>query len=127
MQVKKPRRTMEFGVQDEEFIKKLAGDIGCYYFKANDRTYNLNKFKSDICGKMGVFAWVHKEDTDYFWIATRKNWVEQAKAKALAGRRRGGLSCFPRDTQQAEDSVYFDTKEDYLNTVKALSLVNKVR
>jgi hypothetical protein len=126
MLVKKPRRTMEFGAQDEEFVKKLAGDIGCYYSKANDRTYNLNKFNSDVCGEMGVFAWVHKEDRDYFWIATRKNWVEQAKAKALAGRR-GGLSCFPRDTQHAEDSVCFDTKDDYLNTVRVLSLINTVR
>ncbi len=117
---------MEFGVQDEDFIKKLAGDIGCYYFKANERTYNLNKFKSDIHGEMGVFAWVHKEDSDYFWVATRKSWVEQARVKALGGRKIGS-GCFHRDTQHAEDSVCFDTKGDYLNTVKALSLVNKVR
>lgn len=124
MTVKKPRRTIEFGEQDEDFIKKLAGDIGCYYFKANERTYNLKKFKSDIQGEMGVFAWVHKEDMDYFWVATRKSWMEQARAKALAGKKYG-LSCFPRDTQLAEDSVCFDAKNDYLNTVKALSLINK--
>jgi len=125
MLVKKPRRTMEFCVHDEDFIKKLAGDIGCYYFKANERTYNLNKHQSDILGEMGVFAWVHKEDRDYFWVATRKNWVERARTKALAGKR-GGFGCFPRDTQQAEDSVCFDTKGDYLNTVRALSLINQV-
>jgi len=122
---KKPRRTMEFGEQDEDFIKKLAGDIGCHYSKANERTYNLNKFKSDIHGEMGVFAWVHKEDRDYFWVATRKIWVEEAKAKALAGRKASGINCFPRDTQHAEDSVYFDIKDDYLKTVRALSMINK--
>ncbi len=121
----KPRRTAAFGEQDEDFIKKLAGDIGCHYSKANDRTYNLNKFKSDIQGEKGVFAWVHKEEHDYFWIATRKIWVEQARAKTLASRKMSGINCFPRDNQHAEDSVCFNTKDDYLKTVKVLSLINK--
>ena len=127
MMSKQPRKTMEFGEQDEDFIKKLAGDIGCYYSKANERTYNLKKFKSNIQGKMGVFAWVHKEEKDYFWVVTRKVWVEQAEAKVLASRKMSGLNCFPRDIQHAEDSVCFDTKDDYQNTVRALSLIKKVR
>ena len=53
-----------------------------------------------------------------------KSWVEQARSKELAGRKYG-LSCFPRDTQRAEDSVCFDTKNDYQNAVRALSLINK--
>ncbi|OGO43255.1 MAG: hypothetical protein A2137_07450 [Chloroflexi bacterium RBG_16_58_8] len=122
---KKPRRTVEFSEQDEGFIKQLARDIGCHYSKANERTYNLNKFKSDIQGEKGVFAWVHKEQSDYFWVATRKSWVEQAKVKARGGRKASGLNCFPRDTQHAEDSVCFDTKDDYHKTVRALSLINK--
>ena len=125
MITKQPRRTMVFGEQDEGFIKKLAGDIGCHYSKANERTYNLNKYKSDIQAKMGVFAWVHKEDNDYFWVATRKVWVEQAKAKALAGRKKSGIGCLPRDIQRAEDSVCFDMKDDYLKTVRALSMISK--
>ena len=116
---------MEFGEQDEDFIKKLAGDIGCHYSKANERTYNLNKFKSDIQGEMGVFAWVHKEENDYFWVATRKIWVEEAKAKALASRRQSGINCFSRDTQHAEDSVCFNIKDDYQKTVRVLSMINK--
>jgi hypothetical protein len=122
---KQPRRTVEFCEQDEDIIKKLAGDIGCHYSKANERTYNLNKYKSDVQSKMGVFAWVHKEDSNYFWVATRKIWVEQAKAKALAGRKKSGIGCFPRDNQHAEDSVYFDMKDDYQKTVRALSMINK--
>ena len=122
---KKPRRTVEFSEQDEGFIKQLARDIGCHYSKANERTYNLNKFKSDIQGEKGVFAWVHKEQSDYFWVATRKSWVEQAKVKARGGRKASGLNCFPRDTQHAEDSVCFDTKDDYHKTVRALSVINK--
>jgi hypothetical protein len=125
MIARKPRRTMEFVEQDEDFIKKLAGDIGCHYSKANERTFNLKKYKSDIQGKMGVFAWVHKEDRDYFWVATRKVWVEQAKAKAMTGKNISGISCFPRDIGRAEDSVCFDTKDDYQKTVRALSLINK--
>jgi hypothetical protein len=125
MIAKQPRRTMGFGEQDEDFIKKLAGDIGCHYSKANERTYNLNKFKTAIQGEMGVFAWVHKEDRDYFWVATRKTWVEQAKAKAQAGRKMSGVSCFPRDNQHAEDSVCLNTKDDYQKTVRVLSLINK--
>jgi hypothetical protein len=125
MIAKQPRRTMEFGEQDEDFIKKLAGDIGCHYSKANERTYNLKKFKSNIQGRMDVFAWVHKEDSDYFWVATRKIWVEKARARALAGKKASAIKCLPRDTQRAQDSVCFDTKNDYQNTVMALILINK--
>ena len=125
MLAKQPRRTMEFGGQDEDFIKKLAKDIGCHYSKANERTYNLNKFKSDIIGEMGVFAWVHKEEDDSFWVATRKKWVEAAKAKLMSSRQKNRINCFPRDTQHAEDSVCFNTKEDYLKTVRVLNLIKK--
>jgi hypothetical protein len=125
MIAKQPRRTMEFGEQDLDFIKKLAGDIGCHYSKYNERTYNLNRNKSDIQGEMGVFAWVHKEEKDYYWVATRKIWVEQARAKALASRRQSGLNCFPRDIQHAEDSVCFSFKDDYDKIVRALSMINK--
>jgi hypothetical protein len=127
MVTKKPRRTMEFSERDEDFVKKLAGDIGCHYSKANERTYSLHKAVSDSAGGMGVFAWVHKEEADYFWVATRKVWVEEARARALAGRRKSRPNCFPRDTQHAEDSVCFNTKDDYLNTVRVLSLINKAR
>ena len=127
MIAKKPIRTLEFGEQDEDFIKQLARDIGCHYCKANERTYNLNKFASDIHSEMGVFAWVHKEDNNCFWISTRKVWVEEAKAKALAGRKASGITCFPRDTQHAEDSVCFDTQDGYQKTIRALRIINKVR
>ena len=120
-------KTIEFSEQDKGFIKQLAKDIGCHYFKANERTYNLNKFNSDIRSEMGVFAWVHKEENDCFWISTRKIWVEEAKAKVLAGIKASGINCFPRDTQHAEDSVSFDTQDGYQKTVSALRLVNKVR
>jgi hypothetical protein len=124
---KQPFRTMEFGGQDEDFVKKLAEDVGCHYSKVNERTYNLNKSKSDEQGKMGVFAWVHKEEKHNFWVATRKAWVEEAKAKLTAGRNKSGINCFPRDIQHAEDSVSFDMKDDYLKTVKVLKLISKVR
>ncbi len=125
MIVKQPRRTMEFGEQDESFIKRLAGDIGCYYSKASGRTYNLNKFKSDVQEEKGVFAWVHKEDRDYFWVATRKIWVEKARTRALTGKKASAIKCLPRDTQRAQDSVCFDMKNDYPGTVMALILINK--
>ena len=122
---RKPRKTIEFGEEDEEFVKKLAKDVGCHYSKANIRTYNLNKFASDVQGEMGVFAWVHKEDHDYFWVATRKVWVEEAKAQSMAKRNKPGINCFPRDTQHADDSVCFDARDDYLKTVRVLHLINK--
>ena len=125
MTTKLPRRTLEFVEQDEGFIKQLASDIGCHYSKANERTFNLKKYKSDIKGKMGIFAWVHKEDNDYFWVATRKIWVEEAKVRLSTGRKKPGINCFPRDIQHAEDSVCFNTKDDYINTVRVLSFINK--
>ncbi|MBN1160336.1 MAG: hypothetical protein JXA17_00080 [Dehalococcoidales bacterium] len=124
---KKPRRTMTFAEQDEDFIKKLAGDVGCHYSKANERTYNLKKRNSDNQVNTGIFAWVHKEENDYFWVATRKIWVEQARAKAISGRNRSRPGCFSRDTQHAEDSVCFDTKDDYQKAVRALSMINNMR
>jgi hypothetical protein len=122
-----PTKKMEFGEQDESFIKQLAKDIGCYYCKANIRTYSLNKFKSSIQGEMGAFAWVHKEEDEYFWVATRKIWIEAAKAKATARSKASKPSCFPRDNQHADDSVSFDTRDNYEKTVNSLKLVNKMR
>jgi hypothetical protein len=127
MTVKMPSKKVEFGEQDENFVKQLAQDIGCYYHLANQRTYSLNKYKSKIQGKMGVFAWVHKEDDNYFWVATRKIWVEQARAKALASRKKSTGNCFSRDTQHADDSVSFDTRDNYENTVNSLKLINNLR
>ena len=121
----KPRRAMEFLQQDEDFVKRLARDIGCYYSKSNERTYNLCKSDSSIPSEMGVFAWIHKEEKGYFWVATRKIWVEAARAKAMAGRKKHSINCFPRDTQHAEDSVCFNVRDEYQKTVSALSLIKK--
>ncbi len=118
---------MEFGEQDESFIKQLAKDIGCHYSKANPRTYSLSKFKSAIQGETGVFAWVHKEENNYFWVATRKIWIEAARAKAGAGRKKSKPSCLPRDNQHADDSVSFDTRDNYDKTVSSLKMVHKMR
>jgi hypothetical protein len=127
MIVNKQRKAIDFIEKDECFIKQLARDIGCYYYKANERTYNLNKFNSDIRGEMGIFAWVHKEANDCYWISTRKIWVEEARAKVLTSRNKAGINCFPRDIQHAEDSVCFDIKDDYHKTIMTLSLINKSR
>jgi hypothetical protein len=123
--VKNAFKKIGFVNEDEDFIKKFAKAVGCYYFKANERTYNLNRFTSDIPSKMGVFAWVHKESNDYFWVSTRKIWVEEARAKAMAGRKAQGINCFTRDTQQADDSVSFNTQDDYDKTVSILKLIKK--
>ena len=123
MLVNNQTRTIAFLEEDESFIKTLAKTIGCYYSRANERTYDLNRFDSDIQCKMGVFAWVHKSGDDSFWISTRKIWVEEARAKALAGRNTAGLNCFPRDTQHAGDSMNLDAKESYQKTVSVLTLV----
>ena len=126
MVAKKPTRTIEFTDRDEAFIRQLSGDIGCYYRKASGRTYSLNKCDSDTTGEMGVFAWVHKESEDYFWVTTRKVWVEEARASMAARRRAIGQDCFPRDVQGG-DSVLLDTKDGYQKTVRALKLISKVR
>ena len=127
MPAKTRPRTIEFSEQDEGFIEQLARDIGCHYCKGNDRTYNLNKFDSAVHSEMGVFAWVHKEEADRFWISTRKIWVEEARAKALADRKTSGISCFPKNTEHAEDSVTFNTQNGYRKTVSALRLINELR
>jgi hypothetical protein len=127
MTIKKPMKKMAFAEQDEGFVRQLATDIGCYYSKANEHTYSLHKFSSDVLGEMGAFAWVHKEEKDYFWVATRKIWIEQARAKADAGKKALKIGCLPRDTQHAEDSVCFDTRDSYQKTISSLRLVNKMR
>jgi hypothetical protein len=120
MPAKTQIKKMEFEKEDEDFIKQLAKDVGCYYSRANKRTYNLNKFDSEIQSEMGVFAWVHKESDDSFWVSTRKIWVEEARAKVLAGRKATRINCFSRDTQRAGDSISLDT-------VSVLTLVKKLR
>ena len=125
MITRQTKRKIGFGEQDEDFIKKLAGDIGCHYSKANERTYNLNKYKSDVQCEKGVFAWVHKEDISCFWVATRKIWVEQARAKVMSGKKATGINCFPKDIQHAEDSVAFNTGDEYQKTVSVLKLISK--
>jgi hypothetical protein len=127
MPIKLPIRKMEFVEQDENFVKQLAADIGCYFSKANTRTYCLNKFASDVQGEMGVFAWVHKEDNNYFWVATRKTWIEAARAQDDAGRKKSAAPCFSRNTQHQDDSVSFDMRGNYDKTVNSLKLVHKMR
>jgi hypothetical protein len=124
---KKLVRKIAFGEADESFVKQLAHDIGCYYNKANERTYSLNRFKSLVGSEMGVFAWVHKEENDLFWVATRKIWIQEAKAKAMASRKKSQAECFPRDNMRADDSIFFDTKDGYDKTVSSLRLLNKMR
>jgi hypothetical protein len=124
---KTPSKKIEFGEMDESFIKQLALDIGCHYVKANPRTYSLNKTDSSVHGEMNVFAWVHKEESNYFWVSTRKIWIEAAKAEASSTRKRAGGSLFPRDNQHADDSVVFDTRTNYDKTVNSLKLVHKMR
>ena len=125
MLAKNTFKKIGFVAEDEGFIKKLAKAIGCYYSKANERTYNLNRFASDIPSKMGVFAWVHKEGSEYFWVSTRKIWVNEARTKAIAGKKTSGTDCFTRDTQQADDSVSFNTQDEYEKTVSVLKLVKQ--
>jgi len=125
MIAKQPRRTMVFDEKDEQFVIKLAGDIGCHYSKANERTYNLNKFDTVNQDKKGVFAWVHKEGKDYLWVSTRAVWVEQARARVLAGRNKSGLNCFPKQDQHPEDSLSFDMRGDYDKTVRLLGFISE--
>ena len=126
MIAKQLTRTMDFSGQDEDFIRQISGDIGCFYRKASEHAYSLNKCDSDIHGEMGVFAWVHKEGDDYFWVTTRRVWMEEAKTSALAGSAASGTACFPRDVQDG-DSVFLDTRDGYQKTVRALKLINEVR
>ena len=126
MTAKKPARTMEFTVQDEDFIRQLSSDIDCYYYQTDESTYNLNKCNSDIRSEMGVFAWVHKETEGYFWVTTRKVWVEEAQTRARDGGNAIGMPCFPRDAQDG-DSVCLDARNDYQQTVRVLKLINQVR
>ena len=126
MPAKNQTITIEFTEEDEGFIKKLAKAVGCYYSKANERTYNLKRRNSDVQCEMGVFAWVHKDGADSFWISTRKVWVEEAREKALSGRNAAGTNCFSRDTQRAGDSISLGTKDDYQKTVSVLTLVKKL-
>jgi hypothetical protein len=127
MPIKLPTRKLEFTEQDEQFVKQLAADIGCHYTKANTRTYCLNKFASDVQGEKGVFAWVHKEDNNYFWVATRKTWIEAARVEDDAARKKSAAPGFSRNTQHQDDSVSFDMRANYDKTIISLKLVCKMR
>jgi hypothetical protein len=119
MLIEKYRKTVGFTEGDEEFIKQIAIDIGCHYHKSNQTTYDLSTVQTEIPGKTGVFAWVHKEEKANFWIATRTTWLEEARLKSA------GAFC-PRGTKDG-DCVYFDTKADYRNTVNVLKIISQLR
>ena len=125
MITKQPTRTLAFEEKDEELVSKLAADIGCYYSKANDRTYNLNQFDAAGQGEKGVFAWVHKKEKNCLWVSTRIAWVEQARTMVMVGRNKSGLNCFPKQDRHAEDSLSLDIREDYDKSVRLLTLINK--
>jgi hypothetical protein len=112
----KQRKSMEFIEQDENFIKKFCSDIGCYYTKSNKITFNLSTTDSPVPGKMGVFAWVHKEEKDYFWVATRKMWLDEARVTSCNTH-------FPPNMQDG-DCISFDTKDNYQDTVRVMKLIN---
>ena len=121
-----PTKKMDFDEKDEAFVKQLANDIGCYYSKANPRTYSLNRHDSSVQGEMGVFAWVHKQEAAYFWVATRKVWIEAARAKENAGMVTPQASSFPRNNQRADDSVILDAKNNYDQTISSLRLIHQM-
>jgi hypothetical protein len=125
MITKQPTRTLAFEEKDEELVSKLAADIGCYYSKANDRTYNLNQFDAAGQRERGVFAWVHKKEKNCLWVSTRIAWVEQARTMVMVGRNKSGLNCFPKQDRHAEDSLSLDIREDYDKSVRLLTLINK--
>jgi hypothetical protein len=124
--IKQPTKKIEFGEKDESFVKQLAKDIGCHYLQTNPRTYCLNKFKSDVQCEKGVFAWVHKEEKDYFWVSTRKVWIEAARSNARTIRKPAAPSCLPRNNRHADDSVIFDTRSNYEQAVSSLKMVSKM-
>jgi hypothetical protein len=118
MKTEKQRKTVEFTDRDEDFIKQISKDIGCSYCKANKLTFNLSTFDTVIPGNTSIFAWVHKEETDYFWITTRKNWLDEARNKSRKTH-------FPMDIRGG-DCVYLDTRDNYNDTVRVLKLLNKI-
>jgi hypothetical protein len=134
MPLKSPVRKLEFVENDEQFVKQLAKDIGCNYSKANARTYSLTKNtpsqpdETDANPAAEVaFAWVHKEDNNYFWVATRKTWIEAARTQDDAGRKKSAAPGFSRNTQHQDDSVSFDMRANYDKTIISLKLVYQMR
>jgi hypothetical protein len=118
MKIEEQKKTVEFADLDENFIRQISKDIGCSYNKANKLTFNLSTFDTVIPGNTNIFAWVHKDETNEFWITTRKNWLDEARNKSRKTH-------FPLDIRGG-DCVYFDTGDNYNDTVKVLKLLNKL-
>jgi len=56
----------------EDFVKRFAIDVGCYY-KKNQSNYSLKKYRSCERGHMGVFGWTGELKTrELFRISTYK-------------------------------------------------------
>jgi hypothetical protein len=115
MKIEQQNKRVLFLEKDEEFVKKMAEDIGCTYVKSNSLTYNLCSFET-IPSNARIFAWVHKAEEDDFWVATRKLWLDEAKQKS------NGVH-FPPQFEDG-DCVSLKTKYDYPETIKILKLIN---
>ena len=116
MKPEKTRKSIEFIEQDEQFIKQISKEVGCHYCKINKLTFNLSTFDTALPGNRSVFAWVHKEEKDYFWVATRKSWLDEA-------RNVSATTHFPLNTQDG-DTISFDITEKYDDTIRVLKLLN---
>jgi hypothetical protein len=115
MKTEKQNKKVAFIEKDEEFIRKMADDIGCGFLKSNALTYGLGN-PTALPSNFSAFAWVHKEEDDNFWVATRKLWMDEVISKS------SGMY-FPFNAKD-DDCVCFDTKYKYQETVKILKLIN---
>jgi hypothetical protein len=117
MKAEKQRKSVEFIEEDENFVRQLSKDIGCYYRKTNKITFNLSTSETRIPGKVSIFAWVHKGEKDCFWVVTKKSWLDEA-------RNISRNTHFPPNIQDG-DCISLDARDNYNDTVRVLKLLNK--
>ncbi len=105
-----------------EFARRLSDSIGCYYHLCDSKYFSLQKYNTNISGKMGVFAYVvEMVRTNRFRIDVWEDKAERAEVAHLADGRKPTLM-FGRP------GVYFfvgrgSSGEDYRRTVTALRAV----
>jgi len=102
------------------FVRRLSESIGCYYHSTQS-VYALQKFNSNIKGKMGVFGWVSElKRKNLFRVDTYIRLGDKAGVSGLADGTKEGAH-FNKDGIGIFFCVINGSQgEDYQKAIKAL-------
>jgi hypothetical protein len=109
-----------------EFVERLSQSVGCHSHPCKSGYISLKKFKSNLHGNMGVFAWVRElRRKGIFEVATYKELADRAGVYKLADGEKPKMHWI-------HTGIFFFVKkdsktDDFQKVVKALTAILKMK